>query len=151
MYQYKSRPSPYHLLHSSIFSHIDDKSELRVATPNFLPRVLDTWLTPSPGTHNAMTGMITCTFHRLFRSEFTMCIFISKSHQFDNLSSATQRLFETLIPMFPRFTTNEIVGISKDWYSHQLNPNLDSAKAINKCFYYSHESLPTITCYNIST
>ena len=48
------------------------------------------------------------------------------------MSSATRRLLEALIPTFPWFTTNGIVGISKDWYSHQLNPNLDSARLLTR-------------------
>ena len=54
-----ARLSPYDLSASAIFGQQGDKSELRGATPDFLPQL----------SHDACTGLITCKLHPPFRKK----------------------------------------------------------------------------------
>lgn len=63
---------------------------------------------------NALTGMITCTFHSYFHISFLI------NHLYSSVNvkiiiiaiSATQMLFASLIHEFLRFTAKGIIGIS---------------------------------------
>ena len=67
----------------------------------------------------------------------------SKIHHCCLVDWATHTRHASLIHEFLRFTTKGIVGISRAFHSRQLRPILDSAIAINNCFYCSPDSHAT--------
>ena len=89
----------------------------------------------------ALTGLFTRTFHRQF-SKIIYIFFLP----IQNWPSATRMLCAYVIHKFLCFTAKRIVGISKVQYGNQPHPNLDSALALNKSFYYSAHTLTTFNC-----
>ena len=66
------RPSPYIPSISPLFDHVEDKSELRDATSNFLPQFTTSsvFLVKRQVPHRnpfATAGLLTCNFHPTFR------------------------------------------------------------------------------------
>ena len=63
-----ARLSPYAHSSSAMFGQQGDKSELRGATPDFLPQL----------SHDACTGLFTCRFHSSFRKNALFVLNVSQ-------------------------------------------------------------------------
>ena len=138
------RPSPYILSISSLFDHVEDKSELRDATSNFLPQFttsLFSWLnarclivTPSllqdclPATFTQHSDNITYFFN------------LCRLGYLNSVESYTQ-IFSIW------FTAHTLIGISQGLLqAPPCQPNLDSAFGISDSLYYEYLSTDVLRC-----
>ena len=92
---------------------------------------------PAPFTYNSLISLILITII----SKLNLIVIWSFYY-----ALGYSELCAYVIHEFLRFTALWIIGLSKVWYSHQLNPNLDSVSAINGYFYCSTHTHTTFDC-----
>ena len=96
--------------------------------------------------------LVNSNFHPPYGFINTWCFSVTFSANLCLAIWATHTRHTGLIHEFLRFTAKEIVGISEEWLQHHLvNPNSDSAFALNKRFYCSPDPHSAFTCDTKST